>query len=57
MCRHFADKREEDTLVVGLYGDWGCGKTAGLRRLEKLVGDNMADEKGDEITVPVFFNA
>ena len=62
LSKHFAspDESLEDTLVVGLYGEWGCGKTAWLKRLEsKFEAEPEAQlESGEHaITVPVFFNA
>lgn len=45
-------------FTVGVYGDWGIGKTSLLYRIRHLL--SVRDEKGDleyPYIVPVFFNA
>lgn len=52
--RHFADGGENPAFVAGIFGEWGCGKTRWLQRLEQLLEAAPAE---DAITIPVFFNA
>lgn len=55
--------RGDDSLVVGVFGPWGCGKTTWIRQLLHVVDEreiasvrsNLA--KIDAITIPVMFNA
>ena len=62
--RHFANLDagdHEDPLVVGLFGEWGSGKTLWLKHIEqyfkaKLDAD-LESGSAPSITVPVFFNA
>ncbi len=49
-------------LVVGLFGEWGSGKTLHLRHIQqgfedRLRTDLSRDEAPDILTVPVFFSA
>ena len=62
--RHFTNLDagdHEDPLVVGLFGEWGSGKTLWLKHIEQYFKAKLdADlESGStpSITVPVFFNA
>ena len=61
LTRHFkdddGDAPESKALVIGLFGEWGCGKTAWLKRLEAMFEEDLENPQGDSLTVPVFFNA
>ena len=59
------DYRNIEPLTVGLFGEWGSGKTHLLKLTESKVNEIQLDEKSLEdkekkfpqITIPVFFNA
>ena len=62
--RHFASLDagdHEDPLVVGLFGEWGSGKTLWLKHIERHFKSKLEAElksgRAPSITVPVFFNA
>lgn len=46
---------DNEALVIGLYGPWGCGKTRWLRDIQERFRPDGID--ASEITLPVFFNA
>lgn len=49
-----------DTLTVGIYGDWGSGKTSMMRLMEQhVIKATRADDEGEQhrVAVPVWFNA
>ncbi|CAA6806578.1 MAG: Unknown protein [uncultured Sulfurovum sp.] len=52
-----------EPLSVGLFGEWGSGKTHLLKLIESQVNRVQLDQKNDEtktfpqVTIPVFFNA
>ena len=55
-------REHEEPLVIGLFGEWGSGKTLWLKSLEerfreRLINELSGDEPPDSITLPVFFNA
>lgn len=54
---HFGSGGEEPALVAGLFGEWGCGKTAWLKRLEAVFEEDLGRSTDDSLTVPIFFNA
>jgi len=52
--------RNIEPLTVGLFGEWGSGKTHLLKLIENKVNEAQADAKDEtfpQITIPVFFNA
>ena len=52
--------RNIEPLTVGLFGEWGSGKTHLLKLIENKVNEFQADSKDKtfpQITIPVFFNA
>jgi hypothetical protein len=52
--------RNIEPLTVGLFGEWGSGKTHLLKLIENKVNEFQADSKDEtfpQITIPVFFNA
>ncbi len=60
---HF-DKRDAttptryDALVIGLFGEWGCGKSHWLKHLQQRFLDDCRQAQPDRpLSVPVFFNA
>lgn len=66
--RHFSDATDDPegkgkrALVVGLFGEWGCGKTLHLRHIEHHFAQKLPATKQDAIpeaglTLPVLFNA
>ena len=66
--RHFSDAASDaegqgkHALVVGLFGEWGCGKTLHLRHIQQHFEQKLPATKQDAIpetglTLPVFFNA
>lgn len=66
--RHFsyaasdAEGQGKHALVVGLFGEWGCGKTLHLRHIHQHFERQLPGSKQDAIpatglTLPVFFNA
>lgn len=57
-----AEGKGKRALVVGLFGEWGCGKTLHLRHIQQHFEKQLPDSKRDSIpatglTLPVFFNA
>jgi hypothetical protein len=57
-----ASKFDSQPLVVGLYGEWGCGKTFWLESIRKQIllaqhGKDGSVASTDPLIIPVFFNA
>ncbi len=62
--RHFSDStgdaegQGKRALVIGLFGEWGCGKTLHLRHIQQHFQNRLDTSKHDSgLTLPVFFNA
>lgn len=62
--RHFSDAKNDAegqgkrALVIGLFGEWGCGKTLHLRHIHQHFQDRLDNTNHDSgLTLPVFFNA
>lgn len=66
--RHFRDAASDAegqgkrALVIGLFGEWGCGKTLHLRHIHQHFERQLPSSKQNAIpatglTLPVFFNA
>ena len=57
------DYRTVEPLSVGLFGEWGSGKTHLLKliesRINQLQSNPLKDEKDifPQVTIPIFFNA
>jgi hypothetical protein len=62
VCNYHA-YRTTESLSVGLFGEWGSGKTHLLKLIESKIYDIQLQEEGQEhqtfpqLTIPVFFNA
>ncbi len=46
----------EPSLVVGVLGEWGSGKSTILQALNDLYNQRLKSESDGSITLPVFFN-
>ena len=47
-----------DALVIGLFGEWGCGKSHWLKHLQQhFLADCRRARPDRPLSVPVFFNA
>ncbi len=54
--RALLNAENQDPLVVGLYGEWGSGKTYWLKSIRhRLLADNASDAK--PLIIPILFNA
>ncbi len=51
----------EPALVVGVFGEWGCGKSTMLSSLKDRIVERLAREQSNALpasyTVPIWFNA
>jgi hypothetical protein len=54
---HDAEGKGSRALVVGLFGEWGCGKTLHLRHIHHYFLTALEQAGDSVITLPVFFNA
>ena len=52
-----ADPTTETPLVIGVFGDWGSGKTSLMRMVERRIEERPADKKTAFPVQPLWFNA
>lgn len=57
--RQDAEGKGKRALVVGLFGEWGCGKTLHLQHIHNYFHQRLPTPPTAEgpVTLPVFFNA
>ncbi len=52
-----ADPTTETPLVIGVFGDWGSGKTSLMRMIERRIEERPADKRTAFPVQPLWFNA